>query len=793
MRNFTGSKLLQVLLPACLIVVAPGAEPGRLLVEVTIAEEPAITIDGDQRPARVELDFPSLIARARLTGFADLSALRMTRVGGATLEGPKFAHGKTPSDLPLRWDDASIATDFPTVEDIVDGHTGKLRYETVRNAGSYYNVASAASGRGRLVWTHRRHGEGPALYRVEVPVGDRPSERRAPMRGWIGDGVARFSPRPDSTTGSPHTRIDVTDWNGDGLVDIVYGENYGKVLALLNHGTAELPAFSDAIFVTDEMERPLDVGISAAPLLADWDDDGREDMLIGTHWNRLLFFKNTGRNEARRFKYSGIVRVDGKPLELPTSPVVGRPAGAFARDYYPVSAMADWDGDKRPDLLAGGYLTGRIYLFRNTGANDDGTRRLEFRGPIEADGQILNVGDWAAAPSFADLNGDGLPDFVTGNYPMTPQSAKNGSPLRLFLNAGRTGEPLFRESPVPHTGAWPSGRMYSPRLADMNRDGLTDLVVAVHDRIYVFLNRGTRRQPSFALHAEFIRPSQGNSPLRPTQFIDWNGDGLVDLVENLQVRLNLGRGDPFVFGPPKSALPRGQEINHPSGEGDGWFHPRLFDFDGDGDHDVLFGDWYGQVWLHRRAADGGFDVRGSLLRLASGEPIKVGPRGLDTKASFRALQGARTVFAAHSFTGDGLTDLVVGDTYGVVRFFKNVRSNAEPVYQEAQVLGDLGNRLSVDLVDWNDDGHRDVICGSANGRVRVFLNRPQEQAGSRFAAGLDPQLPRVTQPRIIPVDLNADGDVDIFIPGTQGSVWLERSFLRHGYAEGRVTSVHADK
>jgi hypothetical protein len=155
------------------------------------------------------------------------------------------------------------------------------------------------------------------------------------------------------------------------------------------------------------------------------------------------------------------------------------------------------------------------------------------------------------------------------------------------------------------------------------------------------------------------------------------------------------------------------------------------------------------------------------------------------------LQGARTVFSVFDFTGDGRTDLVVGDTYGVVRLFRNSGSNYAPVFRAPEVLGDLGNRLSVEAIDWDDDGAMDIIAGSANGKVRVFLNQVrQAPAGSRsFAQGFDPGLPPVVQPRVIAGDLNGDGDVDLFVPGTQGSVWMERSFVRHGYAEGSVESI----
>lgn len=52
-------------------------------------------------------------------------------------------------------------------------------------------------------------------------------------------------------------------------------------------------------------------------------------------------------------------------------------------------------------------MTGRIYFFENTGRAADGTPTLEFRGPLEADGAPLNVGDWCAAPTVRDFDAMG--------------------------------------------------------------------------------------------------------------------------------------------------------------------------------------------------------------------------------------------------------------------------------------------------------------------------------------------------------------------------------------------------
>jgi hypothetical protein len=275
------------------------------------------------------------------------------------------------------------------------------------------------------------------------------------------------------------------------------------------------------------------------------------------------------------------------------------------------------------------------------------------------------------------------------------------------------------------------------------------------------------------------------------QFRDWNGDGKVDLVHYYTLKLNSGTGNPGRWDKTVSILPEGVHIAHPSGIGDDWFWPFQDDFDLDGRIDVLFGDWAGHVWFHRNLSTidtRRFDVDGVKLKLTNGSEIKVGPIGKDIKTDFDALQGARTVFTVADFDRDDRRDLVVGDTYGKLRYFRNAGSRDALVFDEPVDIGDLGIRLLVDATDWNQDGWPDIIAGAANGRVRVFLNNGQN-AQSRFDGGFAPLLPPIAQPRILMVDMNADGDDDLFLPSTQGSCLIERSFLEHGYARATLVAV----
>jgi hypothetical protein len=369
-----------------------------------------------------------------------------------------------------------------------------------------------------------------------------------------------------------------------------------------------------------------------------------------------------------------------------------------------------------------------------------------------------------------------------------------------FENVGTRTKPKLVERPLPAQGKEPHANLATPRLTDWDGDGDHDLVVSSRDNLFLFENSGTAAEPSFALHGNAVETPWGLASITADQFRDWNGDGRLDLVQNYTVRLADDAGNPFAWTETVSVLPPGQYIEHPSGIGDDWFWPYLDDFDADGRIDVLFGDWGGHVWLHRNLSTDNepkFDLAGFRFKLADGALLKVGPIGRDVDKDFDALQGARTVLTAADFDRDGRRDLVVGDTYGKIRYFRNQGpppGSDEPAFDAGIEIADLGIRGLVDATDWNADGRTDVVASAANGRVRVLLNQISkggqgDAALAPFAEGFDPGLPPIEQPRILMADLNGDGDQDLFLPSTQGACFVERSFLEHGYARAALRGV----
>ncbi len=107
--------------------------------------------------------------------------------------------------------------------------------------------------------------------------------------------------------------------------------------------------------------------------------------------------------------------------------------------------------------------------------------------------------------------------------------------------------------------------------------------------------------------------------------------------------------------------------------------------------------------------------------------------------------------------GDGVLDILAGNSEGFVLFFKNIGSHDEPKFlpatrvqaggREIQVQAGYAGSLqglqearwgylSPNVIDWNEDGLPDIISGDITGNYLIYLNR-----GTKTETKLDPAHP----------------------------------------------------
>ncbi len=272
------------------------------------------------------------------------------------------------------------------------------------------------------------------------------------------------------------------DWDKDGFVDILAGDEDGKVSLLRNTGriTDAVPEFLPPRFFQQEA-RFVDFGALTAPRVFDWDGDGLDDIISGNGVGHIGFIKNLGGKEPT-WAAPQLLEADGRPIRI-------LPPGA--RWGYTTIDVGDWNQNGLPDILVN-HHHGNVLWYENVGTRT--APKLAPAKPIEV--------EWAGEPR--------KPDWVPGE--------SHGNEL---LAPWRT----------------------SPYIMDFNKDGLNDLVMLDHEDYLAVYPRYRDENGELRLappQRDFIFPSgepillnQRTGPssgrLKIT-FADWDGDGKRDLI-----------------------------------------------------------------------------------------------------------------------------------------------------------------------------------------------------------------------------------------------------------------------
>jgi hypothetical protein len=398
------------------------------------------------------------------------------------------------------------------------------------------------------------------LYVVSGGVEFEPGDERLRDRLYMNDGRGQLSRAKEAlpdlrSSGGP---VVAADFDRDGDVDLFVG---GRVIP--GHYPLAPESFlltnAKGIFVdaTETVAPGLkDAGMVTSAIWSDADNDGWLDLLVTYEWGPIRYYRNN--------QGAFVDQTSAAGLDDCTGWFQGIAGGDFDHDgdvdyvvtnfglntKYHATAdkpalvyYGDFDGSGKMQLVEAEFEDETLFPIRGKSCSTQampflGERFSTYRSFASASlvdiytptcldqahrfaaktlesGLLLNQGDGTfrfetlprlaqAAPGFGaivrDLDLDGNPDiyFVQNFYSPQPETGRMAGGLSLLLRGDGNGdfEPVWpRES-----GLVVPGDAKSLTAADVNQDGLTDLVVGINNGpVETFVRRGPSTAETFSL------------------------------------------------------------------------------------------------------------------------------------------------------------------------------------------------------------------------------------------------------------------------------------------------------
>jgi hypothetical protein len=295
------------------------------------------------------------------------------------------------------------------------------------------------------------------------------------------------------------------DWDKDGDIDLVVGDEDGRVALLENLGTSKngIPLFKRPNYFQQKSEF-IKFGALVTPFAVDWDDDGDDDLVCGNSAGYVSFIENMGHE---KWAEPVLLKANGQIIRYQAGESGSIQGPAEAKWGYTTLSVADWDGDGLKDIIVNSIF-GKVEWFKNIGQK--------------------------GAPQLVNAKSV----LVSWNSTEIPKPAWN------WWNPGKS----------ELATQWRT----TPFAIDWNKDGLMDLVMLDHEGFLAFYERfktekGLSLKPGQRIFygaegSTFTNRSEvknkdygplqlnvaiaGSSGRRKWCFTDWDNDGDLDIVIN---------------------------------------------------------------------------------------------------------------------------------------------------------------------------------------------------------------------------------------------------------------------
>ncbi len=536
-------------------------------------------------------------------------------------------------------------------------------------------------------------------------------------------------------------RTSFVDIDGDGDMDAFVGVINGATIYFKNTGTLTRPAFSNMGTSNFGISN---VGSYAAPAFANIDGDSDMDAFIGRGDGTIDYYENIGNSTSPAFS---LITGSGNPFN-------GFDVGSNAT---PVFVDFDFNGNPDGDLDAFvGNLDGTVNYFRNIGT---ATSPAFSNLGTNINFGTLNGYDVGAssAPTFADIDGDGLDDAFVGSDDGTIKYFQHytyncgANFFHWFRNQTGTDNPL---------NGFDVGSNSAPAFADIDNDGDMDVLISGNSgQNAIFLNDGSGN-----FSTSDPAPIDVGANAAPA-FVDIDRDGDLDAVVGasdgwMEYYENIGSASSPAF----TAMGNRSLNLRDSGSNS---MPAFVDINGDTAVDAFIGLSDGSIiYYENETFNSSLCSEVALFCYMGTSKLSVGANATPTFVDI---------------DDDGDMDVFVGDLSGDTFYFENEGTVTSPTFvyiKDNLGITDVGAYSTPTFADLDNDGDMDAFIGEASGDTFYFENTGTASAPAfSLVTGADNFLSSFNVgSNAAPAfaDLDGDGDLDGYIGNATG---LIRYFL----------------
>lgn len=391
----------------------------------------------------------------------------------------------------------------------------------------------------------------------------------------------------------------------------------------------------------------------------------------------------------------------------------------------------DLDGDGDKEFITGDIAFNNLTMLTNGGTpTNSNFVKIDVAFPASNNSTIPVDMTIFPCPFSVDADGDGLKDLLVS--PNATNACENFNSVAYYKNTGSNSVPVFQhiQNNLLQDQQIDLGEGAYPVFFDYNNDGLQDLFIGNYGyygvpfqpKIALFKNTGSLTDPRFELITR--------------DYDNLNASGLVNMV------------------------------------------PTFGDLDGDGDADMIIGDYVGNLHYFQNTAASGAEAKFVLLQTK-----------LKNSKNFLIDVGDFAVPQIVDMDNDGKNDLIIGGRNGKVAYYHNTGTGTTvPVFDSITVfLGQISvsnptntSKYSYPFVFKDKSGVTKMLIGSVDGTVYLYDHIDNNLTGKfKLVDSLYQDIYQSTRTAPHGADINNDGYMDLIVGNYQGGVSFYKGTLKN--------------